>query len=68
MRELALLLPDGVIVRDAGWICVADVMKSFHAFDTLVAFGTIVYAETLELHPHHLMDVTPGAKTNARLG
>lgn len=56
-RELALLLDDGVVVRDAGWICVADVMKSFHAFGTRVAFGTIVYADTLTPLPHcQLMD------------
>jgi hypothetical protein len=48
-RELALLLDDGTIVRDAGWRCVADVHGSFHGFLPRggQAYGVIVDAETL---------------------
>ena len=46
-RELALLLPDGVLVRDSNWRCVADVMASFVGFGLKRAIGVIVDAETL---------------------
>lgn len=46
-RELSLLLPDGVLVRDSGWRCVADVMAGFIGFGVKRAFGVIVDAETL---------------------
>lgn len=48
MRELALLLDDGSIVRDAGWVSVADVMYSFHGFSVQQVYGVIVDAETLK--------------------
>lgn len=47
-QELALRLDDGTIVRDKSWRCVADIMFSFHAFDTNRAYGVIVDAETGE--------------------
>lgn len=47
MRELALLLEDGTVIRDPEWLCVADILRAFHAFDTRVVYGTIVCAETL---------------------
>lgn len=55
-RELALLLPDGVVVRDSGWRCIADVMRGFHGFLPRGgrAFGVIVDAETLvQVYPLH---------------
>jgi hypothetical protein len=53
-RELSLRLDDGTIVRDAGWLCVADVLKSMRGFVPSGgrAYGVIVDAETLvQVHP-----------------
>lgn len=51
-RELALRLDNGVVIRDGGWRCIADVMFSFHGFNTTTVYGAIVDAETLEVvHP-----------------
>ena len=47
MRELALLLDDGTIVRDSGWLCISDVMASFAGFGLNRAVGVIIDAETL---------------------
>lgn len=47
-RELSLLLDDGTVIRDEGWLCVADVAKSFHAFGVRRVYGVVVDAETLE--------------------
>lgn len=47
MRELALRLDDGTIVRDGGWRSVADIHASFHGFGTNRVYGVIVDAETL---------------------
>lgn len=56
-RELALLLPDGILVRDSGWRCVADVMAGFGGFGMKRAIGVIVDAETLvQVYPPQLMD------------
>lgn len=56
VRELALRLDDGTIIRDAGWRCVADVMKCFVAFGVRRAYGVIIYVDTGEIHPHCLVD------------
>ena len=58
MRELALRLDDGTIIRDPSWRCVADVHGSFHGFSTNRVYGVIVDAETLvQVHPPpQLMD------------
>lgn len=48
MRELALLLDNGTLVRDSSWHCVADVMAGFQGFGLNRAVGVIVDAETLE--------------------
>lgn len=55
-RELALRLDNGTLIRDSGWRCVADVMKSFHGFDPPGhrVYGIIVYADIGEVHPHCL--------------
>jgi len=49
-RELAIKLDSGLIIRDPGWRCVADVLGSFHGFVDRGgrAYGVIVDAETLE--------------------
>lgn len=55
-RELALLLDDGTVVRDTGWLCIADVMGGFAGFGLDRAVGVIVDAETLvQVYPQ-LMD------------
>lgn len=46
-RELALLLDNGTVIRDASWRCVADVHGSFHGFGVRRTYGVIVDAETL---------------------
>lgn len=56
-RELALLLDNGVVVRDREWRCIADVMAGFRAFGVNRAYGTVVDAETLEpVYPPQLLD------------
>lgn len=56
-RELALRLDDGTIIRDIGWRSIADVLGSFHGFDTERVYGVIVDAETLDqvypIEGHH---------------
>lgn len=61
-RELALRLDDGTVIRDAGWRCVADVAKSYHAFGVRKVYGVIIYVDTGEIHPHHKPDppASPG--------
>lgn len=65
-RELALRLDDGTIVRDSGWRCVSDVLRSFHAFlpSGGRTYGVIVDAETgIQVYPPmQLMDGSPGMK------
>lgn len=70
MRELAIKLPDGTIVRDSGWRCVADVMGSFHAFLSPGErpFGTIVDAMTGEHVYPPLTDGTGTGASNTVLG
>lgn len=41
LRELALLLNDGTLIRDPSWMCVADVMMSFHGFGVGRAYGQL---------------------------
>jgi hypothetical protein len=62
MRELALLLADGTVVRDPSWRCVADVHGSFHGFGVRKVYGVIVDAETLVqvYPPEQLMAGTAG--------
>lgn len=49
MTELAILLDSGVLVRDSGWRCVADVMRSHRNFIPAGerAHGVLVDAATL---------------------
>lgn len=64
-RELALLLDDGTVIRDAGWRSVADVHASFIGFVGRGGrtYGVIVDAETLEqVYPPKPMDGTGGTK------
>lgn len=58
MRELAILLDNGVLIKDPGWTCIADVHASFHGFGTRRVYGVIVDAETLAqvYPPEQLMD------------
>ena len=67
-RELALRLDNGTLVRDSSWRCVADVLGSFHGFGARQAYGTIVYADTGEIHPHHKPDHPASTVTNQPLG
>lgn len=53
-RELALQLDDGTVIYDSGWLCVADVMHSFHGFGVRQVYGVIVHQDTGEVHPHCL--------------
>lgn len=53
-RELAILLDDGMVIRDPGWRCIADVHGSFHGFVPSGGrtYGVIVDAVTLvQVHP-----------------
>lgn len=52
MRELALYV-NRRVVRGPGWMCVADIMASFHGFGVSRAYGTIVYADTGEPYEHN---------------
>jgi hypothetical protein len=68
VRELAILLDDGVVIRDSGWRCIADVMKSYHAFDCTLAYGVIVDAETLvQVYPK-VTEASPTHRTAHPLG
>lgn len=70
-RELALLLDDGTVVRDASWQCVGDVMGSFIQFVGRGgrAYGVVVDAETLEqVYPPTSVDGTASIGTSRPLG
>lgn len=71
-RELAVLLDDGTVVRDAGWRCVADVMKAYIGFvgSGGRAYGVVVDAETLVqvYPPPQLKDGMAGRATSRPLG
>lgn len=72
-RELALLLDNGILVRDAGWRCVADVLVSFHGFVPRGGrtYGVIVDAETLVQvypNPDKVVEASPTRGTSHTLG
>lgn len=71
-RELALLLDSGVLVRDPGWRCIADVHASFHGFVERGGrtYGVIVDAETLvQVYPPMQVGGTRASrKTSNALG
>ena len=71
-RELAILLDNGSLIRDAGFRCVADVIYTYHGFVPSGGrtFGVIVDAETLvQVYPPlQVTDPSPTRETNHTLG
>lgn len=67
-RELSLLLDDGTVIRDEGWLSVADVHRSYHGFGVRRVYGVIVYADTGEIHPHCKIDLPASPENNSPLG
>jgi hypothetical protein len=72
MRLLAILKPNGEVIRDPDWYCVGDVMRGFHGFPGHRSrdYGILVDAETLTpVYPEdQLMDGEHTGQTSHALG